>query len=187
MDNQDIDLYNKRKQTVYEFICDDDYPPMKFKEMCTFLQVPGDERQTFLDILNDLTDEGLIIRSAKGRYQKVGEGTYKGTFIGNQRGFGFVRVEGMKEDFFVPEKNTMGAFHGDTVLIRAEDRPKGMKQEATVIKVLERGLKRLSEYIRRIRTLDLSYRTISRSMVIYLYRRLIPWALWRVIRSWRRS
>ena len=56
MDNQDIDLYNKRKQTVYEFICDDDYPPMKFKEMCTFLQVPGDERQTFLDILNDLTD-----------------------------------------------------------------------------------------------------------------------------------
>ena len=144
MDNQDIDLYNKRKQTVYEFICDDDYPPMKFKEMCTFLQVPGDERQTFLDILNDLTDEGLIIRSAKGRYQKVGEGTYKGTFIGNQRGFGFVRVEGMKEDFFVPEKNTMG-------------------------------------------TLDLSYRTISRSMVIYLYRRLIPWAPWQVIRSWRRS
>lgn len=125
MDNKDLELYNRRKQTVYEFICDDDYPPMKFKEMCTFLQVPGDERQTFLDILNDLTEEGLIIRSAKGRYQKVGEGTYKGTFIGNQRGFGFVRVEGMKEDFFVPEKNTMGAFHGDTVLIRAEDRPEG--------------------------------------------------------------
>ena len=142
MDNKDLELYNRRKQTVYEFICDDDYPPMKFKEMCTFLQVPGDERQTFLDILNDLTEEGLIIRSAKGRYQKVGEGTYKGTFIGNQRGFGFVRVEGMKEDFFVPEKNTMGAFHGDTVLIRAEDRPKGMKQEASVIKVLERGLKK---------------------------------------------
>lgn len=143
MDNKDLELYNRRKQTVYEFICDDDYPPMKFKEMCTFLQVPGDERQTFLDILNDLTEEGLIIRSAKGRYQKVGEGTYKGTFIGNQRGFGFVRVEGMKEDFFVPEKNTMGAFHGDTVLIRAEDRPKGMKQEASVIKVLERGLKKV--------------------------------------------
>ena len=125
MDNKDLELYNRRKQTVYEFICDDDYPPMKFKEMCTFLQVPGDERQTFLDILNDLTEEGLIIRSAKGRYQKV------------------VRVEGMKEDFFVPEKNTMGAFHGDTVLIRAEDRPKGMKQEASVIKVLERGLKKV--------------------------------------------
>lgn len=78
MDNKDLELYNRRKQTVYEFICDDDYPPMKFKEMCTFLQVPGDERQTFLDILNDLTEEGLIIRSAKGRYQKVGEGTYKG-------------------------------------------------------------------------------------------------------------
>ena len=70
MDNKDLELYNRRKQTVYEFICDDDYPPMKFKEMCTFLQVPGDERQTFLDILNDLTEEGLIIRSAKGRYQK---------------------------------------------------------------------------------------------------------------------
>ena len=59
--------FEKRKKIIYEFICDDDYPPMKFKEMCTFLQVPGDERQTFLDILNDLTEEGLIIRSAKGR------------------------------------------------------------------------------------------------------------------------
>ena len=54
MDNKDLELYNRRKQTVYEFICDDDYPPMKFKEMCTFLQVPGDERQTFLDILKDV-------------------------------------------------------------------------------------------------------------------------------------
>lgn len=142
-DYKDLDLYNRRKQTVYDFICDGDYPPMKFKEMCTFLQVPGDERQTFLDILNDLTDEGLIVRSAKGRYQKIGEGIYKGTFIGNQRGFGFVRVEGMKEDFFVPEKNTMVAFHGDTVLIRADERPKGMKQEAAVIKVLERGMKKI--------------------------------------------
>ena len=143
MENKDLDLYNKRKQTVYEFICDDDYPAMKFKEMCTFLQVPGNERQTLLDILNDLTDEGMIVRSAKGRYQKVGDGVYKGTFIGNQRGYGFVRVEGIKDDFFVPEKSTNGAFHGDTVLIRTEDKPKGLRQEAVIIRVLERGLKKV--------------------------------------------
>lgn len=143
MDNKDLDLYNKRKQTVYEFICDDDYPAMKFKEMCTFLQVPGNERQTLLDILNDLTDEGMIVRSAKGRYQRVGDGVYKGTFIGNQRGYGFVRVEGIKDDFFVPEKSTNGAFHGDSVLIRTEDKPKGLRQEAVIIRVLERGLKKV--------------------------------------------
>lgn len=74
MDNKDLELYNRRKQTVYEFICDDDYPPMKFKEMCTFLQVPGDERQTFLDILNDLTEEGLIIRSAKDDIRRSEKG-----------------------------------------------------------------------------------------------------------------
>ena len=77
MDNKDLELYNRRKQTVYEFICDDDYPPMKFKEMCTFLQVPGDERQTFLDILNDLTEEGLIIRSAKGRRRDIQGNIYR--------------------------------------------------------------------------------------------------------------
>lgn len=142
-EDTDINLYDRRKQTVYEFICDDDYPPMKFKEMCTFLQVPANERQTLLDILTELTDEGLVVRSAKGKYQKIGEGVYKGSFIGNQRGFGFVRVDGMKDDFFVPERQTMGAFHGDTVLIRAQDRPKGMKQEAMVVKIIERGLKKV--------------------------------------------
>lgn len=143
MDNTTNELYENRKNTVYEFICDDNFPPMKFKEMCTFLQVPEDERQVLLDILNELTDEGMIVRTTKGRYQSLGKGVYKGEFIGNQRGFGFVRVPDMKEDLYIPEKFTKGAFHGDKVLVRLLDKPKGMRQEAQVIKVLERGLKRV--------------------------------------------
>jgi ribonuclease R len=139
----ELELYAKRKQTIYEFICDDSFPPMKFKEMCVALQVPSKDRQILLDILDELTVEGLIVRSAKGRYQKPGEGIYSGVFIGNKKGFGFVRVEGVDEDFFIPEKSTANAFHGDKVLIQAEEVSYGKKREAVVLKILERGLKKV--------------------------------------------
>ncbi len=66
-----------------------------------------------------------------------------GTFISNQRGFGFVRVDGYKEDFFIPQKYTAGAFHNDKVLIRVAGNVKGKSTEAVVVRVLERGLKQL--------------------------------------------
>ncbi len=66
-----------------------------------------------------------------------------GTFIGNAKGFGFVEVEGRKDNFFVPEKYTNGAFHMDKVQIALlTDRP-GKRQEAQVLRILERGLRRV--------------------------------------------
>ena len=43
---------------------------------------------------------------------------YEGTFISNPRGFGFVEVEGLEDDFFVPEEfvKTHGSYgDGDFV------------------------------------------------------------------------
>lgn len=67
----------------------------------------------------------------------------EGQFISNRRGFGFVRVEGYKEDFFISEKNTMGAFYNDKVLILPLYDNSGKRTEAKVVKVLDRGLKQL--------------------------------------------
>lgn len=49
----------------------------------------------------------------------------------------------MTEDFFIPERKTGGAYHDDTVLIQVSGTPYGKRTEASVIKVLERGLKRI--------------------------------------------
>ena len=39
----------------------------------------------------------------------------EGTFIGNQKGFGFVEVEGEEEDIFIPANATGTAMHQDHV------------------------------------------------------------------------
>ena len=40
-----------------------------------------------------------------------------GTFIGNDKGFGFVEVEGRDEDIFIPAQDTFGAMDGDEVIV----------------------------------------------------------------------
>ena len=61
---------------------------------------------------------------------------YEGTFISNPRGFGFVDVEGLDEDFFVPEEFVGNAFHQDTVRIQTIKGREGKRTEAMVMEVL---------------------------------------------------
>ena len=37
-------LFEQRKQVIYEFICDEFYVPMKIKELAILLQVPKEQR-----------------------------------------------------------------------------------------------------------------------------------------------
>ena len=64
----------------------------------------------------------------------------EGTFIGNQKGFGFVEVEGEEEDIFIPANATGTAMHQDHVRVLLGKEPKkGKRQEGTVIRILERA------------------------------------------------
>ena len=61
---------------------------------------------------------------------------YEGTFISNPRGFGFVEVEGLDEDFFVPEEFVGSAFHQDIVRIQTIKGREGKRTEAMVMEIL---------------------------------------------------
>ena len=64
----------------------------------------------------------------------------EGIFIGNQKGFGFVEVEGEEEDIFIPANATGTAMHQDHVRVLLGKEPKkGKRQEGTVIRILERA------------------------------------------------
>ena len=64
----------------------------------------------------------------------------EGTFIGNQKGFGFVEVEGEEEDIFIPASAAGTAMHQDHVQVLLGKEPKkGKRQEGTVIRILERA------------------------------------------------
>jgi ribonuclease R len=46
--------FEKRKKVIYDFICDDFYVPMKFKEIAMILQVPKEQRDELRAVLEAL-------------------------------------------------------------------------------------------------------------------------------------
>lgn len=135
----DKQLQEKRKKIICELIQDEIYVPMKEKEMAAFLQVAKEEREDFHELLTELLREGKINVTERGKYVKPGKNMLKGVFISNARGFGFVEVEGMETDLFIPEEYVNGAFHNDTVQVRLLEEKSGKRQEAEVIRILSRG------------------------------------------------
>lgn len=139
----DQELLEKRKKTVYEFICDDLYTPMKAKEMAMVLQVDRQQRDELRQVLAELVEEGKIELTEKGRYIKSSGHFLTGVFTGNGRGFGFVTVEGEEDDIFIPAENTRGAVHMDTVAVAVSPSQTGRRREGLILKVISHGLHQL--------------------------------------------
>lgn len=129
----------KRKKVIYDFICDDLYTPMKIKEIAILLNIPKEQRRELEEVLEALLEEGKIELSRKGKYSRAAGRIYSGVFTAHPRGFGFVTIEGMEEDVFIPEEETHGALHKDKVKIRLKSEKNGKRQEGTVLKILSRG------------------------------------------------
>lgn len=131
--------FEKRKKIIYEFICDDMYVPMKLKELAILLQVPKEQRSELKAVMDALEAEGKVHVSQKGKYLKGAGRTLCGVYQAHPRGFGFVTIEGETDDIFIPEKETNGALHGDTVEILLTASPEGKRKEGKIVKIAERG------------------------------------------------
>lgn len=131
--------FEKRKKIIYEFICDDMYVPMKLKELAILLQVPKEQRSELKAVMDALEAEGKVHVSQKGKYLKGAGRTLRGVYQAHPRGFGFVTIEGETDDIFIPEKETNGALHGDTVEILLTASPEGKRKEGKIVKIVERG------------------------------------------------
>ncbi len=133
--------YKERKQMIYDLVRTEFYVPMKEKELAIFLQVEPQERPQLKQILNELLDERAVEITKRGKYKVPENKIMTGIFIANAKGFGFVEVEGRKEDYYVPEGKTGGAFHQDLVEFRLLPPSKGRRTEVEIVGIVERGLK----------------------------------------------
>ena len=135
MENEKL---NERKKIILDIINSENYNPMKAKEIAMLLNVPKEDRDDLVFVLNTLVSEGKIGVSKRGKYDKLSNRVMVGLFTGNARGFGFVTVEGEEEDIFIPESRTNGAMHGDTVQIalRPSKHNDGKRREGEVIKII---------------------------------------------------
>ncbi|NLL01056.1 MAG: ribonuclease R [Clostridiales bacterium] len=125
------------------FFSSSEYKPMRFRDIVAILQVPKGEKNELKELLDSLISQGKIFLDDKGRYKIPGDMIKTGTFSGTQKGFGFVVIEGEKEDIFIPENATKGAIHGDKVTIMLSSEKTGKRQEGMVLQILERGMKEI--------------------------------------------
>ncbi len=140
------EVLEEKKKMVFDFMSSKAYKPMKFKEMVQVLQVPAKQKKDLRRVLEALMDEGKITIDIKGKIKVLPSNVLTGTFMGTQKGFGFVRPEPTQdgenmEDIFIPGNRTKGAMDGDRVQILLHDAPAGRKQEGEVLHVLEHGTK----------------------------------------------
>ncbi len=113
---------------------------MSFKEIRRGLGLNGLSTKELRRVLEDLEDEGEIVRVRKGRYglpQRMN--MVVGRLQGHPQGYGFVLVEEGK-DVYVKAESMLGAMHNDRVLVKVTRRMlDGKSQEGKVIRVLERA------------------------------------------------
>ena len=138
-------IFEQRKNTIREMIYDENYIPLKFKEMAYLMDVPQKDREKLKEVLDALLADGSVELTAKGKYIKPERQNLIGTFTAHTKGFGFVTVEGEEEDIFIPADYVNGAFHKDLVRIKVTKKytAEGKRKEGVVLKVLERGTKSL--------------------------------------------
>ncbi len=136
------ELLEQRKQTILAFMGDENYIPMKLKELCYMLQVNPEEKYLLVQVLDELIKEGRIEQTKKGKYLLSQTEYVAGTFDATSRGFGFVRTEDGEKDIFIPETEINGAFHADEVLVEITERNEGSKKsrEGRIVKIVKRGL-----------------------------------------------
>ena len=132
-----------RKKMIYAFVCDELYVPMKAKELAIMLRVDKEQRGELQQVLDALVEEGKLELTKKGKYIKSSEAFTTGVYTGNSRGFGFVTIEGEEEDIFIPEENTNGAMHMDTVHVQVSPNKTGKRREGTIVKVVSHGMNQI--------------------------------------------
>lgn len=127
-----------RKNTILEFIRDENYVPMRKNDIAALLDIPKEDIIELDSILTDLENDGKIVLTSKKRYIPADETQIiSGRFRGSGKGFGFVTPEN-GEDIFVMSEDTLGAMDGDKVLLRLKHmRDANKKREGKIFKITE--------------------------------------------------
>ena len=128
----------ERKQKILDFMSDDDYVPMKAKEIAMLMRVPKNEYHDFLEVIGELELELKIEKNRKNRYRISEKTYYDGYYRKNQKGFGFVRIEDREDEIYIAKENSLNALNGDHVLIEIlEEENKIKRAEGRIIKILK--------------------------------------------------
>ena len=119
--------------------------PMNREEILTALSI-HDEKQIegVRRRLRAMENDGQLVFTKRKRYalpEKLD--LLKGTVIGHREGFGFLQVEGQKDDLFIPNHQMQRVMHGDFVLAQPMGLDRRGRREVRIVRVLENRKKQI--------------------------------------------
>lgn len=127
-----------KKEIILEFMKDENYTPMKAKEIAMILGVPKKEYNKFSETLKNLEENYKIVKNKKNRYRIIGENFKEGTYRKNQKGFGFVKIDGKEDEIYISKENSLRALNGDRVLVEIiEEKNKIKNAEGKIKKIIK--------------------------------------------------
>ena len=139
-------MTEKIRESLLGLINDNHYNPLKKEELALIFNIHPAEMPIFYNFLDELEDEGYIVKTKKGRIMSPNTmGLFVGKFISHRKGFGFVESdEEFTQDLFIPKDNINGALHNDRVMAEiitpaTEDK----RAEGKVIKIIKREVTRV--------------------------------------------
>ena len=144
----DSNILEEKEEKIIGFIKSKEYKPMKLNDIMMLMEVPIQDKDLFMQIINKLLLDGKLVLTQRGKIM-VPESLNMiyGTYTSTSKGFGFVIVENddiyNKTDIFIHERNANGAMHKDKVLCQITENETGKRPEGVVVKVLEKGLKHI--------------------------------------------
>lgn len=117
---------------------------LSIEQLVQALGLKGQESKILVRELEQMQADGLILKTARGRYGLPRRlDCLTGVLQGNRRGFAFLRPDGGGEDVYISPRNLNDAVHGDKVVIRLASGMRHRRREGEVIEILHRGHSRL--------------------------------------------
>ncbi|MBN9655953.1 ribonuclease R [Halobacillus sp. GSS1] len=135
------------KQQILDFFKETASKPLSVQELEETLELgSSDEFKNLMKVLNELEEEGELVRTRKNRFglpEKMN--LIRGRIQMHAKGFAFlIPDEEDKDDVYIHHSDLHSAMNNDKVLVRIEKRKEdGTRPEGTVIRILERATTRV--------------------------------------------
>lgn len=127
------------KTSLLQYVKGKNYRPASFQELVVTLDVSSAHTQQFKKVVESLVQEKILLLNGKTYIKSNTAPLVQGTISVHPKGFGFVKVEGMGSDVFIPKPGMNQAIDGDLVEIEVNPVVSVKGPEGTVVSILKRS------------------------------------------------
>ncbi len=136
-----------KKETVIKFLQGRPGAPAEFRDLMKAFGIGKADRGLFKEFINDLVDQGVLVRMPKRLFALAAPGSTVAAIVGkltaHRDGYGFVIPDDGGEDVFIPARYLRENMHGDRVEVRVVLNKRGGKREGRIVRTVEHGFSRI--------------------------------------------